>query len=43
MSTNKEILLIPGHTPVVEEIYDALASETRGHTVHVLWQFIKTH
>lgn len=32
MSTNKEILLIPGPTPVVEEIYDALASETRGHT-----------
>lgn len=29
---NKEILLVPGPTPVVDEIYDALASETRGHT-----------
>ncbi len=29
---NKELLLIPGPTPVVDEIYDALASETRGHT-----------
>ncbi|MEK5330466.1 MULTISPECIES: pyridoxal-phosphate-dependent aminotransferase family protein [unclassified Lysinibacillus] len=29
---NKEMLLIPGPTPVVDEIYDALASETRGHT-----------
>ena len=30
--TNKEILLVPGPTPVVDEIYDALSSETRGHT-----------
>lgn len=29
---NKEILLVPGPTPVVDEIYDALSSETRGHT-----------
>ncbi|MEK4227934.1 pyridoxal-phosphate-dependent aminotransferase family protein [Solibacillus sp. FSL H8-0538] len=29
---NKELLLIPGPTPVLDEIYDALASETRGHT-----------
>ena len=29
---NKEILLVPGPTPVVDDIYDALASETRGHT-----------
>jgi len=29
---NKDILLIPGPTPVVDEIYDALSSETRGHT-----------
>ncbi|MFZ5944939.1 MAG: pyridoxal-phosphate-dependent aminotransferase family protein [Bacillota bacterium] len=29
---NKEMLLIPGPTPVVDEIYDALASETRAHT-----------
>lgn len=29
---NKEILLVPGPTPVIDEIYDALASETRGHT-----------
>ena len=29
---NTEILLVPGPTPVVEEIYEALASETRGHT-----------
>lgn len=29
---NEEILLVPGPTPVVDEIYDALASETRGHT-----------
>ncbi|MFC5542977.1 pyridoxal-phosphate-dependent aminotransferase family protein [Ureibacillus suwonensis] len=28
---NKDILLIPGPTPVVDEIYDALSSETRGH------------
>ena len=26
------MLLIPGPTPVLDEIYDALASETRGHT-----------
>ena len=32
MGKNKEILLVPGPTPVVDEIYDALASETRGHT-----------
>ncbi|WP_332651846.1 pyridoxal-phosphate-dependent aminotransferase family protein [Lysinibacillus sp. 54212] len=29
---NKELLLVPGPTPVVDEIYDALSSETRGHT-----------
>lgn len=29
---NKEMLLIPGPTPVVDEIYDALSSETRSHT-----------
>lgn len=29
---NKEMLLIPGPTPVVDSIYDALAHETRGHT-----------
>ncbi|MBD8027304.1 alanine--glyoxylate aminotransferase family protein [Ureibacillus sp. Re31] len=29
---NKEMLLVPGPTPVMDEIYDALASETRGHT-----------
>ena len=29
---NKELLLVPGPTPVVDEVYDALASETRGHT-----------
>lgn len=28
----KELLLVPGPTPVVDEIYEALASETRGHT-----------
>lgn len=26
------MLLVPGPTPVVDEIYDALSSETRGHT-----------
>lgn len=29
---NKEMLLIPGPTPVVDSIYHALAHETRGHT-----------
>ena len=29
---NEEMLLIPGPTPVVDSIYDALASEARGHT-----------
>ena len=29
---NKELLLVPGPTPVLDEIYDALANETRGHT-----------
>ncbi|KON87735.1 serine-pyruvate aminotransferase [Sporosarcina globispora] len=29
---NKEMLLIPGPTPVVDSIYDAIAQETRGHT-----------
>ncbi|MCM3390112.1 pyridoxal-phosphate-dependent aminotransferase family protein [Ureibacillus chungkukjangi] len=29
---NKELLLVPGPTPVVDEIYESLASETRGHT-----------
>jgi alanine-glyoxylate transaminase / serine-glyoxylate transaminase / serine-pyruvate transaminase len=29
---NQEMLLIPGPTPVVDSIYDALAQETRSHT-----------
>lgn len=29
---NKEMLLIPGPTPVADEVYDALSSETRAHT-----------
>jgi len=29
---NKEMLLIPGPTPVIDEIYDALSSETWAHT-----------
>ncbi|HHV64428.1 MAG TPA: alanine--glyoxylate aminotransferase family protein [Peptococcaceae bacterium] len=29
---NKELLLIPGPTPVVDEVYEALAQETRAHT-----------
>lgn len=29
---NEEMLLIPGPTPVIDSIYDAMASETRGHT-----------
>lgn len=29
---NKEMLLIPGPTPVVDEIYDALSRETMSHT-----------
>lgn len=29
---NKEMLLIPGPTPVVDSIYDALAQEIRSHT-----------
>lgn len=29
---NQEMLLIPGPTPVVDSIYDALGQETRGHT-----------
>ncbi|PLT33377.1 alanine--glyoxylate aminotransferase family protein [Bacillus sp. V5-8f] len=29
---NEEMLLIPGPTPVVDSIYDALAGETRSHT-----------
>lgn len=29
---NKELLLIPGPTPVVDSIYEAIASETWGHT-----------
>jgi alanine-glyoxylate transaminase / serine-glyoxylate transaminase / serine-pyruvate transaminase len=29
---NKEMLLIPGPTPVIDSIYDALAQETRSHT-----------
>ncbi|MGC7872040.1 pyridoxal-phosphate-dependent aminotransferase family protein [Desulfosporosinus sp. SYSU MS00001] len=29
---NKDMLLIPGPTPVVDEIYDALSSETYAHT-----------
>ena len=29
---NEEMLLIPGPTPVIDQIYDAMAGETRGHT-----------
>lgn len=29
---NKDMLLIPGPTPVIDSIYDALAQETHGHT-----------
>lgn len=29
---NTEMLLVPGPTPVIDEIYEALAEETRGHT-----------
>ncbi len=29
---NQDLLLIPGPTPVVDSIYDALAQETRSHT-----------
>lgn len=29
---NEEMLLIPGPTPVIDSIYDALAGETRSHT-----------
>ncbi len=29
---NEEMLLIPGPTPVIDSIYDALGQETRGHT-----------
>ncbi len=29
---NQDLLLVPGPTPVVDEIYDALSNETRGHT-----------
>ncbi|MFE8700114.1 pyridoxal-phosphate-dependent aminotransferase family protein [Cytobacillus sp. FJAT-54145] len=29
---NKEMLLIPGPTPVVDSIYDAMGEETRSHT-----------
>lgn len=32
MMRNEEMLLIPGPTPVVDSIYDAMASETRSHT-----------
>ena len=32
MSKNKELLMIPGPTPVADEIYDALAGETYAHT-----------
>ncbi len=37
---NKEMLLIPGPTPVVDEIYEALASETYAHTDP---RFVKTY
>ncbi|MDN4608001.1 pyridoxal-phosphate-dependent aminotransferase family protein [Sporosarcina highlanderae] len=29
---NEEMLLIPGPTPVIDSIYEAMSSETRGHT-----------
>ncbi|MDQ0253050.1 aspartate aminotransferase-like enzyme [Evansella vedderi] len=29
---NEEMLLVPGPTPVVDSIYDAMGQETRGHT-----------
>lgn len=32
MTKNKEMLLIPGPTPVSDEVYDALAGETYAHT-----------
>ena len=32
MTKNKEMLLIPGPTPVSDEVYDALAGETYSHT-----------
>ncbi len=32
MMRNQEMLLIPGPTPVMDSIYDAMASETRSHT-----------
>lgn len=32
MMTNEEMLLIPGPTPVVDSIYNAMAQETRSHT-----------
>ena len=32
MSKNKELLMIPGPTPVADEIYEALAAETYAHT-----------
>ena len=32
MMRNKEMLLIPGPTPVVDSIYDAMANETWSHT-----------
>jgi len=32
MPKNKELLLIPGPTPVADEIYEALSSETYAHT-----------
>ena len=32
MTKNRELLLIPGPTPVADEVYEALASETYSHT-----------
>ena len=32
MTKNKELLMIPGPTPVADEVYEALASETYAHT-----------
>lgn len=32
MTKNQELLMIPGPTPVADEVYDALAAETYSHT-----------
>jgi hypothetical protein len=41
---NEEMLLIPGPTPVVDSIYNAMGLEMRGHTegvkINGIWRFI---